>query len=319
MSVRPGHRTLRALACGTLALLALVGCASTSTTTTDSTAGPAEVVYGGDRLTGVEVAGDPGREPEVTIAEPAELTGDETDIQREVVVEGAGAPLTEDDTVVVIVGSYYAEDGDALSAYSSLGPATQLSNPELPAFVKPLFVGIADGSRVVASVPFELVAGEGTQGDPVLMVADVVKVEPGVSADGQPTGETFDYATVSATAGEPEVTINTDAADPTEQQTITVLQGDGETVADGDTAIVQYSGYLLADGSRFDTSWDAGLPPAFPTSMVVTGFRDALVGSQVGSRIVTVFPSDLGYGDEDYGPIPGGSTLVFVADIVALV
>ena len=53
--------------------------------------------------------------------------------------------------------------------------------------------------------------------------------------------------------------------------------------------------------------------------MVVAGFRDALVGQQVGSRVVTVFPSDLGYGDETYGPIPGGSTLVFVADIIALV
>ncbi|WP_125105951.1 MULTISPECIES: FKBP-type peptidyl-prolyl cis-trans isomerase [Gulosibacter] len=304
--------------------LCLTGCAGASDpapseSASSDAAAQVTVVDGGDRLDGVEVSGETGREPVVKITAPAELTGEETDIQRTVVAEGDGEPLTADDTVVVVVGSYYAEDGDALSAYGSLGPATQLSNTELPAFVEPLFVGVNAGSRVVASVPISLVAGEGNAGDPVLMVADVVKVTPGASATGTPTGETFEYAEVSDGEGEPDVTISTDAAEPSEQQTAVILRGDGETVADGDTVIVQYTGYLLSDGSVFDTSWETGLPPAFPTSMVVAGFRDALVGQQVGSRVVTVFPSDLGYGDETYGPIPGGSTLVFVADIIALV
>ncbi|WP_282824368.1 FKBP-type peptidyl-prolyl cis-trans isomerase [Gulosibacter sediminis] len=316
------RRPTRILSLAVVVALGLTGCSESTpneSATSSSAAAQVTVVDGGDRLDGVEVSGETGQEPVVTITAPAELTGDETDIQRTVVTEGDGEPLTADDTVVVVVGSYYAEDGDALSAYGSLGPATQLSNTELPAFVEPLFVGVKAGSRVVASVPIGLVAGEGNAGDPVLMVADVVKVTPGASATGTPTGETFDYAEVSDGEGEPDVTINTDAEDPSEQQTAVILQGDGETVADGDTVIVQYSGYLLSDGSMFDTSWETGLPPAFPTSMVVAGFRDALVGQQVGSRVVTVFPSDLGYGDEAYGPIPGGSTLVFVADIIALV
>lgn len=314
-------RVTRGLAAAALVLLGLTGCAGAADPSPSNTASSASttVVDGGDRLDGVEVSGETGHEPVVTVTEPANLTGGESDIQRRVVTEGDGAPLTADDTVVVVIGSYYAEDGDALSAYGSLGPATQLSNPELPAFVKPLFVGVNAGSRVVASVPIGLVAGAGTSGDPVLMVADVVKVTAGAAATGAPTGATFEYAEVSDGEGEPDVTINTAAADPSEQETAVILQGDGETVADGDTVIVQYSGYLLSDGTQFDTSWDTGLPPAFPTSMVVPGFRDALVGQQVGSRLVTVFPSDLGYGAEAYGPIPGGSTLVFVADIIALV
>lgn len=315
------RRPARGLAAAALTLLALTGCAGAADPAPSETASTAAVavVDGGSRLEGVEVSGDTGRDPVVTVTDPAEFTGGETDIQRRVITEGDGEALTEDDTVVVVVGSYYAEDGDALSAYGSLGPATQLSNPELPAFVKPLFVGVNAGSRVVASVPIDLVAGAGTSGDPVLMVADVVKVTPGASATGTPTGATFEYAEVSDGEGEPDVTINTGAADPSEQETAVILQGDGATVAEGDTVIVQYSGYLLSDGTQFDTSWETGLPPAFPTSMVVPGFRDALVGQQVGSRVVTVFPADLGYGAEAYGPIPGGSTLVFVADIIALV
>ena len=54
------------------------------------------------------------------------------------------------------------------------------------------------GSRVVASVPIGLVAGEGNAGDPVLMVADVVKVTPGASATGTPTGETAPAAAPAA-------------------------------------------------------------------------------------------------------------------------
>lgn len=314
-------RAPRGLAAVALTLLALTGCSGAAEPAPSESASSAAVavVDGGSRLDGVEVSGETGHEPVVTVTEPAALTGGEADIHRRVITEGDGEPLTEDDTVVVVVGSYYAEDGDALSAYGSLGPATQLSNPELPAFVQPLFVGVHDGSRVVASVPIGLVAGAGASGDPVLMVADVVKVTPGASATGTPTGATFEYAEVSGGEGEPDVTINTDAADPSEQETAVIRQGVGDTVADGDTVIVQYSGYLLSDGTQFDTSWETGLPPAFPTSMVVPGFRDALVGQQVGSRVVTVFPSELGYGTEQYGPIPGGSTLVFVADIIALV
>ena len=37
---------------------------------------------------------------------------------------------------------------------------------------------------------------------------------------------------------------------------------------------------------------------------------------QVGGRRVVTIPSDLGYGPEGQGPIPGGATLVFVMDLV---
>ncbi len=37
---------------------------------------------------------------------------------------------------------------------------------------------------------------------------------------------------------------------------------------------------------------------------------------KVGGRRMVTIPSDLGYGEQGTGPIPGGATLVFVLDLV---
>jgi peptidylprolyl isomerase len=39
---------------------------------------------------------------------------------------------------------------------------------------------------------------------------------------------------------------------------------------------------------------------------------------RVGGRRMVVIPSDLGYGPNGQGPIPGGATLVFLIDLVAV-
>jgi peptidylprolyl isomerase len=72
-------------------------------------------------------------------------------------------------------------------------------------------------------------------------------------------------------------------------------------------------------GEVFDSSFDRGSPATFSTSGVIQGFHDALVGQKIGSRVVVIIPSDLGYGDAGSGDkIGGGDTLVFVIDILGL-
>jgi peptidylprolyl isomerase len=90
--------------------------------------------------------------------------------------------------------------------------------------------------------------------------------------------------------------------------------GDGEVADSGSTAQVGYHGYFTS-GDMFDSgsfSFTVG------AGQVVAGFDQGISGMQVGGRRQLVIPSHLGYGDQDRGPIPGGSTLVFVVDLEAV-
>ncbi|HEY9416607.1 MAG TPA: FKBP-type peptidyl-prolyl cis-trans isomerase, partial [Pseudonocardia sp.] len=96
---------------------------------------------------------------------------------------------------------------------------------------------------------------------------------------------------------------------------IVVGQGTPATLAN--TVDVKYSGTLYADGKLFDSSWSRGDDPtSFPLDSVVPGFAQGIAGMKPGGRRVIVIPPAMGYGASDSGPIPGGSTLVFVVDLV---
>jgi peptidylprolyl isomerase len=122
----------------------------------------------------------------------------------------------------------------------------------------------------------------------------------------------------------------TDTAKPTQAQagegppptglvTRDVVPGTGPSATLADTVAVRYTGTLYSDGTLFDSSWERGdSPVSFPLDQVVPGFAQGIEGMQVGGRRVIVIPPDLGYGASDNGPIPGGSTLVFVVDLVAI-
>jgi peptidylprolyl isomerase len=105
---------------------------------------------------------------------------------------------------------------------------------------------------------------------------------------------------------------------PTSLVTQDVVVGSGPAAGPEATVDVQYSGTLYSDGTLFDSSWSRGTPATFPLTRVVPGFAQGIEGMQVGGRRVIVIPPDLGYGAEDSGPIPGGSTLVFVVDLVGI-
>jgi peptidylprolyl isomerase len=105
---------------------------------------------------------------------------------------------------------------------------------------------------------------------------------------------------------------------PTGLVTQDIVVGTGPAATAADTVDVQYSGTLYSDGTLFDSSWSRGAPATFPLNGVVPGFAQGIEGMQVGGRRVIVIPPDLGYGAQTRGPIPGGSTLVFVVDLVGI-
>lgn len=98
-----------------------------------------------------------------------------------------------------------------------------------------------------------------------------------------------------------------------------VILGTGEEVKDGDTVEVNYIG-TLQNGQQFDSSYDKGQPFVFTVGeeKVIKGWEEGIVGMKVGGRRILVVPSALAYGDDGYGPIPGGATLVFAIELLSI-
>jgi FKBP-type peptidyl-prolyl cis-trans isomerase len=119
----------------------------------------------------------------------------------------------------------------------------------------------------------------------------------------------------------PEVP-TTDAPPPCDLEISDVVVGTGAEAVEGSTAEVKYVGAFYGTGEEFDSSWKRGdaetLPVPVGAGRVIAGFDQAINGMHVGGRRMVVIPSDLGYGAEDNGPIPAGSTLVFVIDLVSV-
>lgn len=115
----------------------------------------------------------------------------------------------------------------------------------------------------------------------------------------------------------------TDAPPPCGLVISDVVVGDGAEAVPGTTVSVKYVGAFYETGEEFDSSWSRGpedtLPVPLGAGRVIPGFEEGLTGMQVGGRRVVTIPSDLGYGPQGAGPIPGGATLVFVMDLVEVV
>jgi len=132
-------------------------------------------------------------------------------------------------------------------------------------------------------------------------------------------------AGVPALSGKP-TDVNTEAVispggatPPTALATADIVAGTGAVATAAATVDVRYTGALYTDGKIFDSSWKRGTAPvSFPLNRVVPGFAKGIEGMKVGGRREIVIPPDLGYGAQTNGPIPGGSTLVFVVDLVAV-
>ena len=67
-------------------------------------------------------------------------------------------------------------------------------------------------------------------------------------------------AVVLAPDGRPGITVPADTPAPKKLQVANTINGDGETVKDGDSVLVNYTGVLWKDGTVFESSWENGAP-----------------------------------------------------------
>jgi len=96
-----------------------------------------------------------------------------------------------------------------------------------------------------------------------------------------------------------------------------VVVGDGEEAVAGKKVTVHYTG-TFTDGTKFDSSVDRGQPFTFTLGAgdVIVGWDQGVNGMKVGGKRKLTVPPDMGYGPNDYGSIPGGSTLLFDVELL---
>lgn len=98
-----------------------------------------------------------------------------------------------------------------------------------------------------------------------------------------------------------------------------LASGTGDTIQNGDTAVVHYVG-TFDNGTVFDSSLTRGIPFSFTlgAGRVIRGWDIGVLGMRVGEKRRLVIDPELAYGSEQVGPIPAGSRLTFEVELIEI-
>lgn len=319
------RRRLVALTVVPLLLLGTAACGE------DSGSGGTDTGSTSEEIAGLEVSGEYGEAPEVTVEEPLAL--EET--QTEVLVEGDGNEVVEGEQALLHLYVANGTDGKkALTTYDQGVPAAfQMSESQLFKSVVDATVGQTVGSRVVvAATPEDAFGAEGapqfkiTGEDDVVFVVDVMSVQPTDVLEAPEGEEGSDVPAELPTVEEKdgEVTgISFDGAPkqaPKELQVVTLVEGEGPEVRDDSLVTFDYLGQVWGEDKVFDESYSSE-PRTFPVGVggLIKAWDEAIVGANRGSRLMIIAPADVAYGEQGSPPsIPGNATLAFVVDVLGV-
>ena len=305
------------------ALLLLTGCSGSgtaakstgSTPGTSATASPspsaAATASAADiaSLAAVKVDGPFGSAPTITLTQPFTVS---TTVAR-VVTPGTGEDLKKGQALQINYVGVNAKDGSAVGDNFKTKPDVfVLGEADLMAAINNVLVGQKVGVRALVAVV------DTTNQTTTVLSMDVISAKSILSrAEGTAVAPVDGLPAVTlASDGKPSVTLPA-ATKPAALVAQDLITGAGPVVQSGQTITVHYTGWTW-DGNKFDSSWDKG--STFSTTIgsgeVIKGWETGLIGKAVGSQVLLVVPPDQGYGTTANGPIPGGSTLVFVVDIL---
>lgn len=295
---------------------------ATPTPTTTETAGPAAPT--GEQppsaadvaaLEAVAVEGPLGAAPTLTFDQPFEVSATVARVD----TPGAGAPIEDGQLLQVHYMLVDGSTGESQGSTWDIGApqAFLLGDPNMPAAMNSILAQQNVGVRFLLAVPGTAATDSAEATPSTIFAFEVIGAVPG-QATGTAVAPPAGLPTVTlAEDGAPSIEVG-EATEPTSLVAQTLIEGTGPVVETGQVLTVHYSGWLW-DGTPFDSSWESGSP--FQTTIgagrVIAGWDQGLVGKPVGSQVLLVVPSDLGYGDAGQGSIPGGATLIFVVDILA--
>ena len=92
-------------------------------------------------------------------------------------------------------------------------------------------------------------------------------------------------------------------------------QGTGTQPTAASNVTVAYKGYFT-NGNVFDQSKAEGI--SLSLNKVIRGWTEGIPYFKAGGSGVLLVPSHLGYGSYNYGPIPGGSVLIFDVKLISV-
>lgn len=130
-------------------------------------------------------------------------------------------------------------------------------------------------------------------------------------------------APATPAATETAATTPAAAAPAVASQQIDTVVGTGKEAVAGNTAVVNYTGWLYEPaaeqqrGKQFDSS--IGREPfsfQLGAGQVIKGWDTGVQGMKVGGKRTLIVPAEMGYGAGGAGPIPPNATLVFEVELL---
>ncbi|KAB1643751.1 FKBP-type peptidyl-prolyl cis-trans isomerase [Pseudoclavibacter sp. CFCC 14310] len=266
---------------------------------------------------GVDVTGDFGTAAAVSVSGDV----DTSKVQVKTLIDGDGDTVGKDDNVEIGLALYDPTNQKDLSPYnttSSLASWKQYFS-SLPDQID----GKKIGTRLSITGSASDLLGAGNASSyfglddsaPLAMVVDVIGLVQSSDPELSDTFGDADFPTVTLDdSGNPTTTITTGVTPKTTQVKV-IKQGDGETVAAGNSVSFHYQLTKLRDGKQVESNYggDAASSTA-DESGLIPGFVKALVGQKVGSTVVAVVPPSEAYGSSD-GAVMQHEALVFVLTI----
>jgi len=156
----------------------------------------------------------------------------------------------------------------------------------------------------------------------VIVVLSAVFLLAGCLGAGAKSSGLSNFALKENAARKLNVDINKLVIDSSGLEWIVRKEGKGDKPKKGEGIVANYTGYLLENGRKFDSSYDRDRPfvEAIGVGKVIKGWDIAFLGMRVGERRVLFIPPELAYGDRGVGQkIPPDAALVFDVELIRVI